>query len=277
MLRAWPALLLAAWAWAGDARPGEPSCTMVPGWSESGPARSYEAGNLFEYMDGNAEGYLIYGFRAMKGVTCRQGEVSFVIDVSEMTDTDSAYGLFSANRDPAFPVSQIGMAAQVAPRRGMMAKGNWYAEIAANPEGDYSAPLGAWLQALDGSIAGSTALPEALGWFPSEGRQWLRLVPESVLGLRLLKRGYVAQYDFGKAFVAFEASPESADAVMQKLRARFGSATAAQAGDDAFAANDQYLGHLVIFRKGRAIGGYSTHAEGPDPNALSAALAARVR
>lgn len=275
MLKAWIALPLAAVAWAGDAP--APSCALVPGWSQSGPARRYEAGNLFEYMDGNAEGYLIYGFRAMQGVTCRQGEISFVIDLSDMGDADSAYGIFSANRDPLQPVSQIGMSGEVTPRRAMFVKGSWYVEIAANPEGDHTAALRAWLAALDGIITGSTALPEALAWFPAGGRQSLRLVPESVLGLRLLKRGYVAQYDFGKAFVAFEASPESANVVMQKLRARFGQVTAAQLADDAFETTDQYLGRLFIFRKGRSIGGYSIKAEGHDPAALSAALAAQVR
>ena len=33
-----------------------PTCTLVPGWTPQGDARSYEAENLFEYMDGNAEG-----------------------------------------------------------------------------------------------------------------------------------------------------------------------------------------------------------------------------
>ncbi len=274
--RAFIALVLAAFAWADDAPAPAPNCTLVPGWAQSGPARAYEAGNLYEYMDGNAEGYLIYGFRGMKGVTCRQGEISFVIDVSDMGNTDSAYGIFSADRDPALPTDKIGMAGQVAPRRAMFVKGSYFVEIAANPEGDHTAALRAWLAALDGIITGSTTLPEALGWFPAEGRQSLRLVPESVLGLRLLKRGYVAQYDFGKAFVAYETSPDSASAVMQKLRARFGQVTSANLADDAFQTTDQYLGRLFIFRKGRLIGGYSVKAEGHDPAALAAALAAQV-
>jgi len=227
-------------------------------------------------MDGNAEGYLIYGFRGMRGVTCRQGEVTFVIDISDMENTDSAYGIFLANRDPSQPVTQIGMAAQVTPRRAMFVKGNYYLEIAANPEGDYTAPLRAWLVALDNIVPGSTALPEALAWFPAEGRQSLRLVPESVLGLRLLKRGYVAQYEFGKAFVAYEASPESAAAVMQKLRARFDPVTSATVADEAFAATDHYLGHLFLFRKGRLICGYSIKSDAPDPAALAATLASHV-
>jgi hypothetical protein len=269
-------LSLAALAWAADAPPA-PNCALVSGWTQSGPARSYEAGNLFEYMDGNAEGYLIYGFRSMKGITCRQGEISFVIDVSDMSDADGAYGIFSADRDPAVPTDKFGMAGQVVPRRGMFAKGNYFVEIAANPEGDYSAALRAWLGALDGIMAGSTALPEALSWFPGEGRESLRLVPESVLGLRFLKRGYVAQYDFGKAFVVFEQSADSANGVMQKLRARFSQVTAANLGDDAFQTTDHYLGRLFIFRKGRMIGGYAIKSEGPDPAPLAAVLAARVQ
>ena len=47
--------------------------------------------------------------------------------------------------------------------------------------------------------------------------------------MRLLKRGYVAQYEYGKAFLVKEASPEAAAGVLEKLRARF-SGHAARAG-----------------------------------------------
>jgi hypothetical protein len=114
-------------------------------------------------------------------------------------------------------------------------------------------------------------------WFPGEGQLSLRLVPESVLGLRILRRGYMAQYDFGKAFVVFEETPQSAAAVMQKLRARFGATAPAALADEAFQATDPYLGRLCIFRKGRNIGGYAISAAGPDPLALSQPLAAKVQ
>ncbi len=248
----------------------------MPGWSQSGPARSYVADNLFEYMDGNAEGYLIYGFDNMHGVTCKKGEVTFVLDVSDMSDADSAYGMFTANRDPRQPSEHIGMGGQIVPRRMIFAKGKYYVEIAANPEGDYTAPLREWAAALDKSIQGSTAVPEALSWFPAERQQSARLVPESVLGIRLLKRGYLAQYDFGKGFVVLEATPESAAAVMEKLRARFGQTTPAKLGDEAFDATDNYLGKLCIFRKGRYIAGYAVTSGEVSPAELAQALAAKV-
>jgi hypothetical protein len=79
-----------------------------------------------------------------------------------------------------------------------------------------------------------------------------------------------AQDDFGKAFVAYEATPESAAAVMQKLRARFDPVTAATLADEALAATDRYLGRLFIFRKGRLICGYSIKSGAQDPASLAA-------
>jgi hypothetical protein len=262
---------------AAAAAPGPvPSCALVPGWSQHGEARSYIADNLFEYMDGNAEGYLIYGFQDMHGVSCAKGGVTLVIDISDFGDADSAYGMFSANRDLREPSANLGMGGQIVPRRAIFAKGQYYVEVAANQEGDHSATLKEWTAALEKAVPGSTSPPVALSWFPAEKQQSLRLVPESVLGIRLLQRGYAAQYEFGKAFLVTEASAESAGALIDKLRARFGETTAARAGDDAFQANDRYLGRLCFFRKGRYIGGYANVAEGQNPVDLAAALAAKL-
>jgi len=256
------------------ALPAAPACN--PGWKQVGEARSYTAENLFEYMDGNSEGYLLYGFQSMHGVTCEKDGVTLVIDVSDFGDADSAYGMFSANRDLRLPMTKIGTGGQIVPRRAIFVKGSTYAEIAANPEGDYTALLAAWCAGLEKAIEGSSDPPAALSWFPTGGQQSLRLVPESVLGIRLLKRGYVAQYDLGKAFVVMEANPESATALMAKLRARFPGMTAAEIADDAFVLDDQYLGRLCIFRKGRYLGGYGNVAEGQDPLALARSLATRL-
>lgn len=255
-----------------------PNCNLVPGWKQNGPARSFTSENLFEYMDGNSEGYFIYGFQKMQGVTCEKGGVSFIVDISDMGDSDDAYGMFTATVDPRRPSSPIGMGGQIQPRRAIFAKGQYYLEIGANPEGDYTAPLKEWTTALEKIAPGSTSVPPAMSWFPEEKRTGLRLVPESVLGLRLLRRGYVAQYDFGKAFVVFEATPESAAGVIVRLKARFGDTKPATIADEAFLANDAYLGKLCFFRKGRYIGGYSINPDtAGDPVPLAQALSGKVQ
>jgi hypothetical protein len=253
-----------------------PMCNLVAGWTQAGAERSYLSDNLFEYMDGNAEGYLIYGFQKMQGVTCQKGEVTFVIDLSDLGDADSAYGIFSSNVDGRQPTQKIGMNGQIVPRRAFFAKGQYFLEIGANPEGDHTAGLKEWTAALEKVIPGSTSPPAALGWFPAEQRQTLRLVPESVLGIRALKRGYAAQYDYGRAFVVQEATPQAAAGVMEQLRKRFGETTAVAIADEAFQATDQYLGRLCVFRKGPYVGGYAISKDGTDPVAASKALAGKV-
>ena len=252
-----------------------PKCDLVAGWSQQGAARAYEASNLFEYMDGNAEGYLLYGFAAMHGVTCVHGGDSILIDISEFADGDSAYGMFSANRDPRLPAETLGAGGQVTPRRVIFVKGRFYAELAANPDKDHTPALRAFSAALEKLLPGSAAVPAALVWFPTDGQKSVRLIPESVLGLRLLKRGYVAEYEFGKAFVIQESSPEAAAAVMDKLRARFDVGQASRPVIP-LQLTDRYLGRLCFIQKGPYIVGYANVAEGHDPSALASALAARL-
>ena len=265
------AALLAACA--GMMRAAAPSCGLVPGWAQHGAPRSYGADNLFEYMDGNAEGYLLYGFVHMHGVSCEKAGVTFLIDVSEFADADSAFGMYSANRDLRQPETKIGMGGQIVPRRAIFAKGKYYVEIAVNQEGDHTAALKEWTAALEAKTEGASDPPEALQWFPSAGRQSLRLIPESVLGIRILQRGYVGEYDAGKAFLVTD---DSAAALMEKLRARFPDSRPVKIGDEAFQAEDQYLGRLCIFRKGKFIGGYGKVAVGQDAAALASALAAKL-
>ena len=268
-------LLACGLAAAADPAP-VPTCTLVPGWTQKGEARSYVADNLFEYMDGNAEGYLIYGFQSMHGVSCDKGTENLVIDISDFGEDDLAYGMFTANRDMREPMAKRGAGGQIVPRRAMVTKGQYFVEIAANPEGDHTATLKEWTAVFEKMVPGSTNPPVALSWFPAEKQQSLRLVPESVLGIRLLRRGYAGQYDYGKAFVVTEATPESAAALLVKLRGRYTDTTAATVGDEAFQAKDPYLGRLCYFRKGRYIGGYANVADGQDPAALSVALAAKL-
>jgi hypothetical protein len=254
----------------------KPDCSLVSGWTQHGPSRSFVADNLFEYMDGNSEGYLIYGFVKMDGINCESGGDTIIFDVSEFADAESAYGMFSANRDPREPMEKIGTNGQVVPRRAIFVKDKYYVEVAISRE--RPDVLRAFTSAMEKKISGSTSIPEQLGWFPKEKQvpETTRLIPESVLGLRLLKRGYVAQYDYGKAFLVAETSPESATAVMTKLRARFGEVKQTKVADDAFEVTDKYLGRLCFFRKGRYLAGFSGIAEGQDPVALSTALAARI-
>ncbi len=253
-------------------------CTAIPGWAQDGDLRQFEAENLFEYMDGNAEGYIIYNFEKMNGISCKSGETTIVIDISTLTNPEYAFGLFSSNRNPNVPVEKIGAAGQVTNRRLIFVKDKYYVELAANPEGEHTEVLRKFAALIEKQISGRNAPPEALQWFPAGGleKNSVRLVPQSVLGLRMLTRGYVGQYEFGKAFLVQEASAESAGQVMTKLKERLGQTSALKIADESFSGTDRYLDGMVVFRKGRFIGGFANLKGGRDASAEAAKLAAQI-
>ena len=254
-------------------------CHLVPGWEQSGPKRQYTADNLFDYRDGAAEGYLIYSFGQMQGIDCKSGSTILSIDVSDMTDADSAYGMFSANRDPKRPIASIGMGAQILPQSLLFAKAKYFVEIIetdGSTDSDQTAALREFAAKIEPMLDGRSTPPEQLSWFLTENQESVRLVPESVLGLKVLKRGYVAKYAQGQAFIVTEQTPESAAGVMTKLRLRFGDTASVKLADEAFQVKAPYLDGVCIFRKGRIIAGYTNLPEAETAAAAAAKLLERI-
>jgi hypothetical protein len=235
------------------------------GWTQQGSAREYVPETLFDYMDGNAEGYLIYGFQKMDGISCKKAGLQLIVDVSLMDSPESAWGLFASNRDPRRPVSDIGMAGQVLDNRAIFAKGSRFVEFSVAPTGDHHDLLSRLAKAWAARFTGDTTPPAALGWFPKAGLkpESIRLIPSSVLGVSQLRRGFVADYDSGmRAFIVPEESAESARQVMQELSKRFGAGESAHVADESFLTSDRYLGQMCIFRKGAKVAGV-VKAESP--------------
>lgn len=252
------------------------ACAILPGFAQEGEARSFDTESLYEYMNGNSEGYFLYGFTSMRGITCKKGDLKVIVDVSEFKEPELAYGMFTGNLDPRQPLRKIGAGGQVLATKAIFARDRYFGEISVEAAGDHTALLFAAAEALASRMPGHTEPPIELAWFAPEGLQpgFPRLIPQSVLGLRMLKRGYVAQYATGKAFFVAETNAEAASALFAQLKQRFSATGEAKAGDEAFVAEDRYLGKLCIFRKGRRVGGF-TNAQN-DAVPMAARLAEAV-
>ncbi|WP_348264883.1 hypothetical protein P8935_10175 [Telmatobacter sp. DSM 110680] len=254
-------------------------CHFAPGWEQSGLKRQYTPDNLFDYRDGAAEGYLAFSFTGMQGIDCKSGTTMLSIDVSDMTDAESAYGMFATNRDPQQPIVKIGMGAQLLPQSLLFAKGKYFVEIVetdGSTDSNQTAALQTLAAKIEPLLEGRNTPPETLSWFPTENQISARLVPESVLGLKILKRGYVATYNHGQAFIVIEQSPESAAEVMKKLRDRLGPTSTAAIADEAFQLKAPYLDGICIFRKGRTIAGYTNLPDSQSATTQALILAARI-
>jgi len=255
------------------------NCQYSPGWQQAGAQRHYTADNLFDYKDGAAEGYLSFGFVRMASVSCKSGDNTLDIDISQMSDPDSAWGIFAANSDPRQPIAPLGMGGQIQKQNASFARGPYYVEIvetASNLDADDTATMKAFAAGIEAHIEGRTAPPSQLKWFPAEDLVSVRLIPESVLGFKELKRGFVARYKQGQAFVVPTASPESAAATLKTLRARFSGATDAHVADGGFQAKAKYLDGICIFRKGPFLAGYANLPDAAAAATQAAKLAPHI-
>ena len=254
-------------------------CELLQGWEQKGKVREYNPDNLFEYIDGAAEGYLIFDFVKMSGLTCQSKDVAVEIDFYEMGDPECAYGIFTANRNPKSPNEKIGMAGQISTNWATFVKDKYYISLALNSDKDSRAALRAFVTVLEKKINGRSTPPDIVGWFPKQNLvpDSVRLVPQSVLGISMLKRGYVAQYDLGKAFIVQEDSQAAAAQLMAKLKGRLGQTTPGNIGEESFTGNDKYLDGVLVFRKGRILGGFANLKAGMDASTLALRMAANVK
>ncbi len=82
--------------------------TPVPGWTLVSPARTYDEKSIFSYINGAAELYFAYSFRAVAAAEYQDGETSIIIDVYDMATPEDAFGIYSLNRYPEANYVDIG-------------------------------------------------------------------------------------------------------------------------------------------------------------------------
>ena len=148
--------------------------------------------------------------------------------------------MFAANRDPKEPIARIGMGGQLLPQSLLFAKGRTFVEIV-ETDGSAAGNQRAALQAFAAKIAplleGREAPPEALQWFPPEHQTSIALVPESVLGLVALKRGFVAEDPSrDRPLLSWRSRPRPARlGGREAFRERFAGVAPVPIADEAFA------------------------------------------
>lgn len=60
--------------------------------------KTYDGGSLWGYMDGGADLYLEYGFQKLTSQTVTCNDVTFQVDIFEMNNPLSAFGIYSVSR-----------------------------------------------------------------------------------------------------------------------------------------------------------------------------------
>jgi hypothetical protein len=138
----------------------------VDGWSAKGDDLHHRPDKLFEYIDGGAEMYLSYGFRAGVSRTyARAGQPEITVDIFDMGAPGNAFGVFMESIERVD--TTYGQGAQIS--RGMIVfwKDRFYASIlvpVSTP--DAERVIARMARAIDDGIPRKGRLPLVLSLLP---------------------------------------------------------------------------------------------------------------
>lgn len=273
-MRSWLGLLAAAALAAGAlASPAGadlvdmlPQSAALADWRLRDDPRTYDRGTLYEYIDGNADLFLSYGFVqvAVGDYAPRDGSEGWIIvDVYDMGAPLHAFGVYRAER--AEGVDAVGVGTEGYASDGMLAfwKGQYYVKVLMI-DGEAADTAQILAEKTVGGVCGVAEMPAELARLPA-GRRIPgseRYVKTSALGHRFLVEVLSAEYLLSEhtatLHVAGLGDMGKARAALAKLREFEANSGAAvedipDVGAEAFGTRDPYYGEMVVGRVGQYV------------------------
>jgi hypothetical protein len=197
-----------------------PNTSEMQGWEIADKPYRYGTENLYEYINGEAESFVAYGFVSLLGANYFSGSDtsnSMTVDIYNMGEKLNAFGMFQSKRGGETSSLEIGAASFGTDGYLVFYKDRYYVEILSFLTGEqwktYDLVIG---RKVAEKIQGDTAPPYELSYLPESGRieGSERYVKDGILGHAFLDRGLICDYRIGgevvSAFVAFFPSSEDA-------------------------------------------------------------------
>jgi hypothetical protein len=225
-----------------------------------GPTAFYTAANLYEYMDGAADVFLLYDLQALMHQEIKAGEVDLTVDVFDVGTPQDAFGIYAAERSPNYDFVALG--AEGYRNEGIVnfLQDRYYVKLAAFGSGA-DAVLDLFAKSLSERIGGSRTLPALIAQLPASHRkphteQYMRKDP---LGHAFLSPAYQADYAWekGESKLMVSVGNDAADAqrrlasLSEHFRKSGKCQPAPEFGEGAIRANNTYEGTLVARVEGR--------------------------
>jgi hypothetical protein len=199
----------------------------VPGLKARSGEEFYVPQNLFDYMNGQAEMYLDYGFRLLLTREYIAGDGSpITLEIYRMAGPGEAFGIYAAERTQEDRDFQVGVEGFQGDNVLGFWKGPYYVKIlCAKASPATKALLEKTGLAVADRIQGAYSRPEFFSFFPEEFRvkRSERLIPKNFLGQPFLKNGFRVDYEKqGRGYQIFllqEGSQEAAQGSFQRYQA----------------------------------------------------------
>lgn len=236
--------------------PEPPPAAAVP----QGGASFYTPENLYQYMDGGADIFLLYGVRTLLHREFQVKTVDVTVDIFDMGSSDTAFGMYAAERSPDYRFVNIG--AEGYRNEGILnfLQDRYYIKLAGFGDGA-DAVLDAFAHAISSQVGSNPAFPALLAELPSTNKKphSEQFMPKDPLGHPFLSPAYVVAYAQGeqesKLFVTLARDAADSQRRLKELQQHFDKTgqckSAPDIGEGAIRASNSFEGNVIAMSKGR--------------------------
>jgi hypothetical protein len=164
----------------------------------------FDAENLWEYINGQAEMYLDYGFVQVMAVDyiSSDGTGFLAVEVYLMQSPAHAFGIYAAERSSDESFIEIGVQGYIGENNLNFWKGPYYVKLTSfEVLPGLEEILKTLADQIAGNVSGRYREPELFTCFPEENKIKMseRFIPKDFMGQPFLKNGYRVDYRDGEA------------------------------------------------------------------------------
>jgi len=240
----------------------------LPGWKfAKDDARFFGPGNLWEYINGAADAFLMYGFQQVVTADYTHGPTGLdaIADIYEMLDPVNAFGIYASERSPGYTFEKIGAEGYVSATSINFWAGKYYVKLTAFEDNEtLMQELRKLADTIAANISSTAGEPAELGWFPAENKvaHAAKYIPGDVLGQSYLINGYEVYYQEGaneyKMLLIQLDSPEVAENALGLYKSFIGTGgkvlkDISGTGDEGFVGEDSFYGKMAAVRTGKSL------------------------
>lgn len=240
-----------------------PSANELAGFKITKKPKYYNQGNLWNYINGAAPGYLAYGFQGMVTfiVMYQKTQVEMITDIYDMGNSLNAFGIYSIERGPEGSTEEFGGGSFQSENTLYFWQDRYYVKLMAY---DITQKTGKSLSLLahiiTQKIPKKGRIPHLFSIFPEKGQleRTERYMSRDILGQDYFTNGYSIEYDqydnkYQILLIQGENTKKTKENFKKYLtfKSTLGQVTYEHStiGEQAFVGIDNFYGTVLLARK----------------------------
>jgi len=253
---------LIIYLWAPGSEAKDFKFPEIAGWRQSGEVQTFSPKTLFEYINGDADLYLMYDLQELKVTEyLNEKKASVIVDVYRHKTPTHAFGIYSQERLPNANFLDIGAQGYIEQNILNFLTGPYYVKINSYSTGAEDREiLLTFAKKVAENLGEKGRLPSILSSFPQEGKKnnSEKFISINFLGYSFLHSAFTAEYELSgtkfKLFVIEGANGNDCRDMVQKYLQQTGN-TKKNIVEGIYTISDSYHGEIGFYWKGKFIWG----------------------